>query len=116
MKAKRVCKHGVEIPPSLRSDGRSSDCLACHAIYLNAACARSAQRRLEWTPEEVAAFAEYQREYGKRNRAAIRARKRLWRAERRLLAALCAKDELVIQKRRWELAELNELIHVFGAW
>jgi hypothetical protein len=60
--------------------------------------------------------AEYQKEYGKRNRVSIMARQRLWRAERRLIAAIGTGDEEAIQKRRWELALLGELIHVFAAW
>jgi hypothetical protein len=44
------------------------------------------------------------------------ARQRLWRAERRLIAAIGTGDEEAIQKRRWELALLGELIHVFAAW
>lgn len=61
-------------------------------------------------------MAEYQKEYGKRNRVSIMARQRLWRAERRLIAAIGTGDEEAIQKRRWELALLGELIHVFAAW
>lgn len=68
------------------------------------------------TEEERDAIAEYNREYTKRNLARLVARNRLWRAERRLIAALGNGDDYLVQKRRYELAKINELIHIFGAW
>jgi hypothetical protein len=81
-----------------------------------AAAAAAAARRAAMNEEERQAFLEYHREYGKRNRARIVARQRLWRAERRLIAALGNGDDYLVQKRRYELAKINELIHIFGAW
>lgn len=109
------CEHGVAITAP-RATKRAAECLLCHAAYLADAAKRSAARREAFTPEERDAFAEYYRQWKDNNRDHFNARRRLWRAERRLIAAFGTGDEVAIQKRRLELAQANELIHVFGAW
>jgi hypothetical protein len=111
------CAHGHAIPDGSRS-WRAPDCLICHTDFLAAyARAKKLERDTQvLTEEEASAIAEYNREYLKRNRVAIVARHRLWRAERRLCRAIGSGDETEIQKRRYQLAMLNELINVPAAW
>ena len=112
----RKCEHGEPIQASSPRAMRAPACLLCHAGFLAEAAKRSHLFRAEMNEEERQAFLEYQREWGKRNRAEHSARRRLWRAERRLLEAMGTANEIAIQKRRFQLAKLNELIHVHGAW
>jgi len=103
----RLCDHGVEIPNGSGAS-RSPTCPACHHAFLAAASKRSYEQRQVMTEEEREAYLQYQRDYSKKNSVRNLARAKLWRAERRLIAALDGKgDEELIQKRRWELALLG---------
>jgi hypothetical protein len=109
------CPHGVPIsnPRALRA----LDCPACSRDFLMAAAKRCLDWRKSLNEEALAALAEYNRQYGKRNRVLLSAKQRLRRATRRLIEALDANaDAAVIQKRRYELAVAQQLIFVYGAW
>lgn len=112
----RSCVHGSLIPQYSRARVRAPECLNCHAKFLEDAAKRSAKYRSSLSEEEHEAWAAYRREWNRNNLARNALRKRLWRAERRLLAALDKGDEAEIQKFRMQLALVDELIHVFGAW
>jgi hypothetical protein len=112
----KICEHGVVITPEGSRSTRAATCLNCHAAFLADAARRSYANRQEMNEEEREAFLEYHRQYGMQNRAAQSARRRLWRATRRLIEAIGTGDDVAIQKRRFELAKVNEIINVFGAW
>jgi len=72
----RKCEHGEPIPASSPRAMRAPACLLCHAGFLAEAAKRSHLFRAEMNEEERQAFLEYQREWGKRNRAEHSARRR----------------------------------------
>jgi hypothetical protein len=113
----RTCEHGCSIPAGSRAV-RAPECLACHQLYLEAQAAKAYLWRQALSAEEREAYQAYQREYSKTHRASKNTARRLWRAERRLIEACNMKpaDPLLIQKRRYELAVLGELLQVFAAW
>jgi len=115
----RFCKHGSEIPQNAAHNARRSPtCLPCHADYLADHARRSADRRANFTEEERESFARYLFEYRQMNSVRINLRRRLWRAERRLLE-LCGRtevDQIKIQKLRLKLAQIGELVNIFAAW
>jgi hypothetical protein len=112
----KCCEHGCIIPETSRATLRAPDCLQCHEAYLEAQATKSYLYRQALNDEEREAYREYQREYKKTNRVSINTRRRLRRAERRLIEACNGSDLELIQKRRFELAMLGELLQVFAAW